>query len=147
MKILGVDLGKNGAAVLINTETGEILTWTWALTGDRIERARALLDTLNKIFEVHYDLDIVFYERPFARGAAATRSLWGMAGILEAVAPAAVLDATPSQIKEFATGNGKADKEEMIEAARQRGYHATTEHAADAYHAALYAQAHYRIGG
>lgn len=148
MKILGVDLGATGAAVLIDTVTGEIETQCWAMKGDRVERAGAFSDIVEGII-VQGQPDIVFYERPFARGAAATRSLWGMAGILEAVAGkiAAVVDEVPQKIKQFATGNGRATKEEMIDAARKRGYDALTEHAADAYHAALYAQHHYEIGG
>lgn len=148
MKILGVDLGANGAAVLIDEETSEVRTWTWSFKEARVERQVALRGILETIL-CEVVPDIVFYERPFARGAAATRSLWGMAGVLESVmgSVAPVLDATPSQIKAFATGSGKADKEDMIDASRQRGYYAQTEHAADAYHAALYAQAKYEIGG
>jgi len=81
-------------------------------------------------------LDIVVYERPFARGQAATRLLWGMAGILEAAAHNAgvpVLDITPAEIKKWAVGKGNADKADMIEAAQLMGYGGDNEHEADAW--------------
>lgn len=82
------------------------------------------------------DHDVLVYERPFARGQAATRLLWGMAGILEAAAhtyETAVLDITPSEIKKWSTGSGKADKDAMIVAAKRLGYDGDNEHEADAY--------------
>lgn len=88
--------------------------------------------------------DIVIYERPFARGQAATRMLWGIAGVIEALAHdygAAVLDATPGEIKNWATGKGKAEKSEMIDAARSLGYDGFNEHEADAFLLLLYARA------
>jgi Holliday junction resolvasome RuvABC endonuclease subunit len=80
--------------------------------------------------------DVIVYERPFARGQAATRLLWGMAGILEMLAAregTAVLDITPSEIKKWAAGVGGAGKGDMIAAAHCLGYGGDNEHEADAY--------------
>ena len=146
MIIIGVDLGSAGAAVAFNDDL-MIADWTWHFKQPRVERAVALRGTLETILcEVVPDL--VMFERPFCRGQAATRSLWGMAGVLESVmgAVAAITDVTPSEIKKFATGDGKASKELMIDAARELGYDAPTEHAADAFHAARYAFNHYETG-
>lgn len=79
--------------------------------------------------------DVVVFERPFARGQHATRALWGLAGLIEAVfgKHAAVLDWTPSEIKLWATGDAKAPKEKMIGAARRMGYTGDNEHEADAW--------------
>ena len=88
--------------------------------------------------------DLVIYERPFARGQAATRLLWGMAGILEAAAynaGAAVLCTTPAEIKKWSTGSGRASKEEMLVAARAMGYKGDNEHEADAFCLWNFAQA------
>jgi Holliday junction resolvasome RuvABC endonuclease subunit len=146
MIVLGADLGSAGACVALD-ENGTLGTWTWHFKDARVARQVALRGVLETVLcEVVPDLG--FYERPFARGAAATRSLWGMAGVFESVigSVAGILDATPSEIKKFATGDGKADKAAMIDAAARRGYHAETEHAADAYHAGLYALHHYTTG-
>lgn len=80
--------------------------------------------------------DVVVHSQPFARGQAATRLLWGMAGILEAAAHdagAAVMDWTDSEIKKWATGNGRASKDDMIAAASFLGYNGDNEHEADAF--------------
>jgi Holliday junction resolvasome RuvABC endonuclease subunit len=94
------------------------------------------------VFASHLDFlrleqpDVVVQSRPFARGEAATRMLWGMAGILEAAAHnagCAILDFSDTEIKKWATGSGKATKEEMIAAAQRLGYAGDNEHEADAF--------------
>ena len=37
-------------------------------------------------------VDLIIYERPFARGQHATRSLWGIAGIIDAMARDEILE-------------------------------------------------------
>jgi len=85
------------------------------------------------------DVDCVIYERPFCRGMDATRCLWGIAGIIEALATlsgCAVLDVGPGTITSWALGTGKApkkrDKNPMIELASTMGYGTLNEHEADA---------------
>lgn len=149
MIVLGMDLGSAGAAVLLDSDfPAEAQTWTWAYTGDRVQRAVALRGTLETIICTATP-DAVIYERPFCRGLAATRSLWGMAGVVESVlgSVAPIVDALPSEIKKFATGKGGAKKDEMLDAAAELGYIALTEHAADAYLAAYYGINHIEIGG
>lgn len=80
--------------------------------------------------------DVIVHSQPFARGQAATRLLWGMAGILEAAAHnhgCAVMDWTDGEIKKWAAGHGKASKEAMIAAAQEMGYCGDNEHEADAF--------------
>lgn len=89
-------------------------------------------------------VDVVIYETPFARGQHATRSLWGLAGLIEAAAwngGAAVLDRPPSTIKQWACGSGKASKDDMLAAARRMGYTGDNEHEADAFCLLKYAEA------
>lgn len=65
--------------------------------------------------------DCVVYERPFCRGMAATRSLWGYAGVIEAIATGRgfpVVDAENKSVKKFASGLGGATKADMISAAK-----------------------------
>ena len=80
--------------------------------------------------------EVVVFERPFARGQAATRALWGYAGILDALAinhNLIVTDFTPAEIKKWSTGNGRASKDEMLVAAWRLGYEGDNEHEADAF--------------
>ena len=89
-------------------------------------------------------IDCVVYERPFARGFDATRSLWGIAGMVEAMATHhgwPVTDQVPKPIKKWATGNANATKDEMIAAANRYGYVVANEHEADAAMLLEYAKA------
>lgn len=89
-------------------------------------------------------VDAVVHSRPFLRGDAANRLLNGMAGILEAAAHnagCAVLDFTDGEIKKWATGSGKAEKNAMLEAAWALGYGGVNEHEADAYCLLKFAEA------
>lgn len=68
-----------------------------------------------------WDYQAVAYEEPGVfRSVAATRSIYGRRGILHAVASGAALHTvTPSQLKKWATGSGKASKSDMVMAARR----------------------------
>ena len=100
---------------------------------ERLGKIQAMLPLILK--NTPKDFDILVYETPFARGRDATRSLWGIAGLLEACAynaGMAVVDVAVPTIKKFATGDGRASKEEMIEASKKFGYKGANEHEADA---------------
>lgn len=105
------------------------------------------LGELMKFLQTNFDwdnLDAVVYETPFARGYHATRSLWGIAGVIEACASAAglpVTDVAVATIKKFAVGDGHASKRQMIEAAQRMGYKGSNEHEADAFCLLRYAEA------
>lgn len=137
--ILAFDLGTN-IGLAHNALPAGAVAASIVLTGDRCNRATEFMgytqNLLKQFEEAKKPIDAVVYERPFARGFHATRSLWGLAGILEAVAHdagAAVLDITPSEIKKFATGSGRASKEDMILFASTTGYAGDNEHEADAW--------------
>lgn len=136
MKILAIDPG--------TYETG--VSWgerpiTWWMSGRREERLQefmANLDaTLREAEETSEPYGLVAYERPFARGRDATRCLWGLAGIIEAMAEhhgAAVVDIPNQTLKAWATQAGlKRDKAPMIAAMEKlTGYSDLNEHEADA---------------
>ena len=89
-------------------------------------------------------VDAVVFETPFVRGRAATRALWGMAGVLEACASdmkLPVVDVAVPTIKKFAAGNGNAPKDAMVAAARRLGYRGRNADEADAYCLLKYAEA------
>jgi hypothetical protein len=88
--------------------------------------------------------DIVVFETPFARGRAATRSMWGMAGVLEACVSETgkpLVDVSVPTIKKFATEYGQAPKNDMIAAARRFGYRGGNDNEADAFCLLRYAEA------
>lgn len=118
MKILWLDIGtKMGWAHNANNDFVTYGSWDFT-AHNRAERQMKLLHTLDAFLR-GLMVDAVGYERPFARGRDATRSLWGMAGIVEAVATQRgfpVIDEEPKSIKKFWTGNGNAKKEDMIKA-------------------------------
>lgn len=149
MKIAAFDLGSN-MAVAYRDWSGEIVTEFKHFKGTRVERARATLIWLQEIFEGS-DFDAFVYERPFVRGQDATRSLWGIAGLIEAVSRCPALDYSPGEIKKWATGKGNAGKggegqpAGMIEFAREAGYVGDNEHEADAYNLLRFAEATFTI--
>lgn len=145
MKIIALDLGANMA--LAHNGMGVPIAETRTFKGTRAHRAHATVMWLQKRFlEIsdECDIDLVVYERPFTRGMDATRSLWGVAGLVEATATFRgwpVTDATPGDIKKWATGKGDASKDDMLAAAQRLGYVGGNEHEADAYCLLKFAEA------
>jgi hypothetical protein len=136
MKIAAFDLGSTGAMAF--NEVGRRATRDWIghieLKGSRGRRFALWRSWL--LTHAPADADTFIYERPFSRGQDATRCGWGYAAVIEEIADikgAALLDVTPAEIKKWATGSGKASKEEMIASAQIMGYGGDNEHEADAY--------------
>ncbi len=119
MKILALDLGSTTGWAVV--EDGEVLNWgEETFSGVRTERLWRFQDWLHRIIHEFSHVDVLIFERPFCRGLHATRSLWGMAGVAEAEAHGQGLpsiDIVPATLKKWATGNGRASKEDMIAAA------------------------------
>lgn len=155
-RIIAFDLGAN-MAFAASHPSGIAQTGHETFKGDRKTRAGATLLWVHKVLREQKainwhptQIDAVFYERPFARGMDATRSLWGLAGLVEAQATNAalpVVDMPPGTIKSWATGKGHATKEEMIAAAQIMGYTGTNEHEADAFLGLQYALAEVQFPG
>lgn len=142
MRIIAFDLGSNMAWAR-NTASG-LLANHKTFDGIRPHRFCAIERWLKDVFAFNRGMDAVVYETPFARGPDATRSLWGIAGLIEARATDAglpVVDVAVPTIKKFATGSGKGAKVNMIEAARRFGYNGDNEHEADAVCLLRYAEA------
>lgn len=125
LRVIAFDLGKN-MAWAFSGEDGKPMSGWQFFKGKRVDRAAGTYVWLRDLLSLFADsVDVVCYERPFARGFDATRSLWGIAGLIEALATAAglpVIDVTPSEIKVWATGRGDAEKADMIAVAAQMGY-------------------------
>jgi Holliday junction resolvasome RuvABC endonuclease subunit len=139
MKIIAFDLGSN-LALAHNNRCYAPFGWWGHLecSGDRRQRAATALAWFDEMLEAakEHGIEVVIYERPFARGAHATRALWGLAGILEAVAMKhgfTAMDCGVRELKKWATGNGNACKADMIAAAKRMGYTGDNEHEADSF--------------
>ena len=145
MRIIAFDLGSNFAWAHNCTSGYFIETGFVVIKGQRAWRQGGILVHLQLLFDdFRIKPEAVVYETPFARGRDATRSLWGIAGIIEACATNAglpVVDVAVPTIKKFATGHGKASKDQMIIAAQRMGYKGTNEHEADAVCLLRYAEA------
>lgn len=143
MQIIAFDLGRNFA--FAHNLKGKLYSKHIILQGDcRAHRLGYLNQYLTALFEMLSGFEAVIYETPFARGRDATRSLWGIAGIIEACASSAnlpVVDAAVPTIKKFATGSGRGAKTDMISAAQKFGYKGSNEHEADAVCLLRYAEA------
>ena len=143
MKIIAFDLGKNMAWA--SNVAGKLVAGVDVFEGARAHRLGQILDRLEyNLKKYGKKLDVAIYETPFARGRDATRSLWGIAGLIEACADRyelPVVDASVPTIKKFATGSGRGSKEEMLAAAKKFGYRGSNEHEADAVCLLKYAEA------
>lgn len=163
MNIIHFDLGSNMA--LAHNGCGDVVvTDHFVATGPRTERQAQILRWLvrrkEEFKKAGIKFDVCHYERPFARGFDATRSGWGIAGLIEGVFgnDCVILDTTPQSIKSFALGSKKiarkkmtsaerhaaaaAEKLAMIEAAQVLGYTGDNEHEADAFLGLKYAEKH-----
>lgn len=109
--------------------------------GQRFSTFHDMAQSMMELRKVH----AVVYERPFARGQAATRGLWGFAAAVEAAAYEAgvpCLDITPNEVKACfnATGKRATSKDLMQIAAQDLGYVGSNEHEADAICLLAYAE-------
>ena len=98
-KLIAFDLGSTWAFAS-NLHGEHPQSYSHTVVGARPEKLSQFTNRLAIARLRQYDA--VIFERPFARGQAATRMLWGMAAILEAAAHnegAAVIDITPAEIK------------------------------------------------
>jgi Holliday junction resolvasome RuvABC endonuclease subunit len=137
--IFALDLGATtGWAVLVDGEYRA--GGSKKFDGSRLDRLRRFQAWLNTFVE-GWEPDAVVYERPFCRGLGATRSLWGMAGVTEAVASssAAVLDVNLQTIKKWAGAKGRMSKDVTTEKCRSLGVEPRDDNHADAVCLAFYA--------
>ncbi len=138
MKLIAIDLGKysgfyNGEEAHTEFLGDPPKKHAGAFRTVRFGRFHRFLDE----YFLTQQPDVVAYERPFSRGLDATRSGWGYAGIIEAMADqygAASLDPTNQTIRKWATGTGKkqGSKSPMIARAKELCGLDLDEHSADA---------------
>ena len=92
--------------------------------------------------------ELVIYEQPHHRGGAATMVCVGLACEVQAFAAMHHLDLTnvhTATLKKWATGNGRASKEDMVRTAVSLGYQPMNDDEADAIHLLRYAKEKFGI--
>lgn len=144
--ILGIDIGsQTGFASVF--EDGEVSCATAYIKND----FGVQLDTLYKNVRSFVDRDckMVMIERPmgYAHSLMVMGGLFGVAVLACEHAGVPYKWVNLISLKKYATGNGRAKKEDMIEAARARFGKTLNEHEADAVHLAAYGWdnlAHYK---
>lgn len=122
MKVLGLDLGTNAGWAFSNSgvmTSGVINLGNKKRPG---EKYAALMKFLLDNYGEKNALDLIVYEKPHMRGFAATSQLLGMAAVVELFAECAEIPMKTvhtGTLKKFATGSGKAEKKDMISAAKK----------------------------
>lgn len=147
MRVLALDLGTHaGWAVSNRALDAPQASGTMDLTPRRGEspgfRYLRLRSKLEEIRSAYPDLTIVAYEMPHQRGGAASEVLLGCATTVQSwcaehsLQHVSVHSAT---LKKSATGKGNASKEEMVAAAKAKGWKPANDDEADALHLLDYA--------
>ena len=80
-------------------------------------------------------IDVICYEQAHHRGGAATACCVGLVTEIQAFAAEHCIEIIPvhtATLKKFATGSGRANKADMIEAAKARGWAPQDDNEADA---------------
>jgi Holliday junction resolvasome RuvABC endonuclease subunit len=136
MNILALDLGsKTGFAIL---KDGQITIGTKKLSHDRRASGVRALDFYRWLTQTirEHGIGRVYFERVYRHSGVEAAHLYGyfmhmLAAVCEehGIRCAGIPVTT---IKKFATGKGNASKEEMIAAARSRGFNPVDDNSADA---------------
>ncbi len=137
MKILALDLAtKTGWATNCLSRisgTIEFKLKRGESPGMRFLRCRSWL---NEFYElVNARIDICCYEQAHHRGGAATACCVGLVTVVQSFAAKKGIELMPvhtASLKKFATGSGRANKQDMIAAAKARGWQPADDNEADA---------------
>jgi Holliday junction resolvasome RuvABC endonuclease subunit len=150
VRVLGVDLGSRYVGWALLDGSGRVSSGTWEL-GRHAGLPRRLL-RLYRALRQHRDLTVVAYERVYHhRGTRAAQVYGATLGVLllwAELGGVPVVDCTVQSVKRVATGDARADKASVVEAARARwSLAACGEDEADALFVALGAQQRLSSGG
>ena len=137
MNILSLDLAtKTGWASNVHGRRSGVVEFALKRgesPGMRFLRARAWLNEIWKL--LGGQIDIIVYEQAHHRGGAATAVCVGLVTEVLAFAAARNIELMPvhtATLKKFATGSGRASKEDMVQAAKARGWNPVDHNEADA---------------
>lgn len=138
LNILGLDpANKCGWA---HTGPGNIMCGVWSLKeptdkhpGRRLERIRRKLFQVKRMFPIDaIGMELATMGSKLARTQASHNELAGVIKLCAAEWDVPVFEWTPTHLKKWFTGSGRADKEQMVEAVASRYDLNVTHDAADA---------------
>lgn len=136
MKILSLDIASETGWALSNNEYG---TWDFKTLKDESMGMKLIRfkSKLNEFFKLN-PFDIVVYERPAGRHANSIIHQSKLIAILEQWCEENKVEynaCSASEIKKFGTGKGNANKQLMIDCAKEKyGYIGNNDNEADALH-------------
>lgn len=137
MNILALDIAtKTGWACNINGKRSGVTEFTLKRgesPGMRFLRARSWLGELFQLLDGK--IDVIVYEQAHHRGGAATAVCVGLATEVQAFAAEhgiELMTVHTATLKKFATGNGRASKANMIQAAKEKEWNPVDDNEADA---------------
>ena len=136
-------MSKNILALDIATKTGwktRTASGVWDLKVNRGEsesmRVIRFRAKVKELIELE-NIDLIAYERAAGRYKSSIIVVSEMIGVLKLLCSELNIDMarySATEIKKFATGKGNANKEAMIEAAKELGYNPKDDNEADAIH-------------
>ena len=136
MNILSLDLAtKTGWASNVHGRRSGVVEFALKRgesPGMRFLRARAWLNEMWKLLSGQ--IDIIVYEQAHHRGGAATAVCVGLVTEVQAFAAEHNIELMPvhtATLKKFATGSGRANKKDMVQAAQKRGWNPQDDNEAD----------------
>lgn len=133
--VIGIDAASDTGLCIVDADTKEVLQIGRFVCKDAVPGKRynmfikGFLESVMKLLDLGMDDDSTFaaigIEMPHHRGRAATEYAYGYLAMTEWLADHPAFDGAPvvrvhsSTLKKYATGNGRATKEEVVEAANE----------------------------
>lgn len=152
MNILALDIGIKTGFAIFTTQAESVHATTTILSGIKTFefkrgdspdiRFLKFQSWLKRVVK-RYGITLIIYEKPFLRGGAASDFLKGFMLIIRMVAvecDVSYQGIMGTTLKKYATGNGRASKEEMVLTAEQRYGKVKDDNQADALHLLAYAR-------
>lgn len=155
MAILGIDQSYSGlASVFLETHPVEtlkhlylindsVVAFTPAEYGSGVKRLRSIQDHISeRITRTEFDGPLFVFMEGYAHGSKFGREIAGELSaairleLMRYIPEEDIYIVQPLVLKKFATGSGKASKEQMIAKAKEYGYLTRNDNLADAFHLA-----------
>lgn len=133
MRVLAIDPGSASGWYFTDGDTIRLTTFVVTRKATKGQRLKQFF----KYGRTFKDIDHLIYEDPYVASFKSARFQYAMTGLIEILAAEHSAELTvlhPTTLKKFATGTGRATKDEMIARAQEEcDVSVNDEHQADAY--------------